>query len=576
MSNRNNKGSSSSSGLSSTTAANHESIKKKGKDKSSGDLPPTGRSWLFKRSKSKNKNVEAVEEAVIPAEEEKQPIDNDKRDSSPLSKKHAATESVASGRQVQEQRCEPSKASDTHVSLSEDDLKNFAPLSAREQILYTDLQAVKAKCVQMEKTMRWWSDCTANWREKWGRVRAERNKLKDETRVLTGRNEALTRELTFLKREQDDNNTENQLLRNELNKCKLQLKRLDKEKRTAIVEPHVQIEGVTNGKIEVVGSDSHKSVYDSTIPKSGAEIQFLEQILDQKGVLPHAQDATGEEQPNSDICSRDLMEYEKAFGQKTRENIALRSQLEQMRRFIQEREQKYVEIGSLNETLQAEVAKIKDKTSDVNETSSVSDVHVSRVQDLKMKELRAEIERLQTENAEEWDKREQVETERQALEREVKRLKAQIEDLEEEIRKKTDQVAHAQTSAMKFLQEELENKSQELLELKLSHKRAQKQLQEKSDELEHEKKRTEQYEMEMKKLRGRVEELKKKLCQSEETADNQSNILRRLQRSMEEQTQHSDNLQAEITHLTSRLKRQSISFKSSKNDDNSDDDVQQI
>ncbi len=38
-----------------------------------------------------------------------------------------------------------------------------------------------------------------------------------------------------------------------------------------------------------------------------------------------------------------------------RENIALRSQLEQMRRFIQEREQKYVEIGSLNETLTAEV-----------------------------------------------------------------------------------------------------------------------------------------------------------------------------------------------------------------------------
>ena len=38
-----------------------------------------------------------------------------------------------------------------------------------------------------------------------------------------------------------------------------------------------------------------------------------------------------------------------------RENIALRSQLEQMRRFIQEREQKYVEIGSLNESLALEV-----------------------------------------------------------------------------------------------------------------------------------------------------------------------------------------------------------------------------
>ena len=35
-----------------------------------------------------------------------------------------------------------------------------------------------------------------------------------------------------------------------------------------------------------------------------------------------------------------------------------------------------------------------------------------------------------------------------------------LQDLEEEIRKKIDQVAHAQTSATKFLQEELENKSQ--------------------------------------------------------------------------------------------------------------------
>jgi len=106
------------------------------------------------------------------------------------------------------------------------------------------------------------------------------------------------------------------------------------------------------------------------------------------------------------------------------------------------------------------------------------------------------------------------------LEREIKRLKAEIEDLENEIRKKTDQVAHAQNSATKFLQEELEAKSQELLELKLAFKRVQKQLQERSDELEHEKKRTEQYEAEMKKLRGRVEELKKRLCSTEESVCN--------------------------------------------------------
>lgn len=36
----------------------------------------------------------------------------------------------------------------------------------------------------MEKTMKWWADCTANWREKWSNVRDERNKCREEIRRL--------------------------------------------------------------------------------------------------------------------------------------------------------------------------------------------------------------------------------------------------------------------------------------------------------------------------------------------------------------------------------------------------------
>ncbi|VDP40499.1 unnamed protein product [Soboliphyme baturini] len=32
----------------------------------------------------------------------------------------------------------------------------------------------------MEKTMKWWSECTANWRQKWSYVRDERNKYRQE------------------------------------------------------------------------------------------------------------------------------------------------------------------------------------------------------------------------------------------------------------------------------------------------------------------------------------------------------------------------------------------------------------
>ena len=38
--------------------------------------------------------------------------------------------------------------------------------------------------------MRWWSECTANWRDKWSKVRAERNKFKDDIKRLTLKHEA--------------------------------------------------------------------------------------------------------------------------------------------------------------------------------------------------------------------------------------------------------------------------------------------------------------------------------------------------------------------------------------------------
>lgn len=35
-----------------------------------------------------------------------------------------------------------------------------------------ELEEARARAAQMEKTMKWWSDCTANWREKWSKVRS--------------------------------------------------------------------------------------------------------------------------------------------------------------------------------------------------------------------------------------------------------------------------------------------------------------------------------------------------------------------------------------------------------------------
>lgn len=41
---------------------------------------------------------------------------------------------------------------------------------SREELRLRELEEARARATQMEKTMRWWSDCTANWREKWSKV----------------------------------------------------------------------------------------------------------------------------------------------------------------------------------------------------------------------------------------------------------------------------------------------------------------------------------------------------------------------------------------------------------------------
>ncbi|XP_045430424.1 coiled-coil domain-containing protein 102B isoform X6 [Pipistrellus kuhlii] len=71
-----------------------------------------------------------------------------------------------------------------------------------EELRLRELEEVKARAAQMEKTMRWWSDCTANWREKWSKVRAERNSAREEGRQLRMELEMTVKELSALKKKQ--------------------------------------------------------------------------------------------------------------------------------------------------------------------------------------------------------------------------------------------------------------------------------------------------------------------------------------------------------------------------------------
>lgn len=70
-----------------------------------------------------------------------------------------------------------------------------------------------------------------------------------------------------------------------------------------------------------------------------------------------------------------------------------------------------------------------------------------------------QLERLQKENADEWGKRERIETERFTLERENKKLRAQIQDLEEQLERKSHHASAVVNTDMKTLQNELSEKN---------------------------------------------------------------------------------------------------------------------
>lgn len=73
--------------------------------------------------------------------------------------------------------------------------------------------------------------------------------------------------------------------------------------------------------------------------------------------------------------------------------------------------------------------------------------------------LLTQMEGLQAENAEEWGRRERLETEKLNLERENKKLRLQIQDLEEVLTRKRRQTASALDTDLKSIQSELFEKN---------------------------------------------------------------------------------------------------------------------
>lgn len=113
-------------------------------------------------------------------------------------------------------------------------------------------------------------------------------------------------------------------------------------------------------------------------------------------------------------------------------------------------------------------------------------------------ELRSELERLQTENATEWGKRERLETEKAILERDNKKLRVELRELQDRTDRRDRPVSGSSNeSELRCNQQELAEKKKEIADLRFAHDKLKKLHTETNTELGHAIRRAEQYEGEV-------------------------------------------------------------------------------
>ncbi|XP_026490177.2 coiled-coil domain-containing protein 102A [Vanessa tameamea] len=278
---------------------------------------------------------------------------------------------------------------------------------AKEALYQRELDEARARATQMEKTMRWWSDCTSNWREKWSKVRNERNKARDEAKQFKNKIDVMSKELAALRSEKAD--LEQQLI---------ELKR-DNEKLLTIGESRI-VAGDFNSEDGVelrrknvgyvspneppmrqrASLDSHKfSNVDNALANKLSEMRLR---LD--------------ETTKSLQCEKD----QKAFLLAKIENLTAELHNAKMELTHNDRT-----LGS--DSSHSEVEKLQNELQD--------EIAAKQVLEEKIAEYKMEVERLKSENNIQWSKRELLETESIAILRENKKLYSQVCELREQIHK---------------------------------------------------------------------------------------------------------------------------------------------
>ncbi|XP_036366974.1 coiled-coil domain-containing protein 102A-like isoform X2 [Octopus sinensis] len=419
----------------------------------------------------------------------------------------------------------------------------------REELHMRELEEARSRTAQMEKTMRWWSDCTANWREKWSKVRNERNKALEENRTLRNKMDSFVKESADLKRDKQELLSEIEELKKRVEYCK--------GAGSSDIDPGIHGVGssVEGGGCEEGAKNTNTTNNNNNNNNNDSETSRYD-VKNREELAAATVTCKVSETPVENLIEKNELHVEssKASPSKCRQEEASEShisriedrlslvtkKLDESQKTLHLQCEENIRLTKTIEKLEEEISSLKIKYDELK-LSKASVIN--------------ELEALQAENASEWAKRERLETEKLSLERESKKLRTKIDDLHEQLEQKNQQAATLIDSDMRTMQFELSEKNKEVIELRHVHAKLKKINVEKHTELDHTRRRAEQYEMEVKKLRSRIEELKQDLASAEDEADLQANNVRKLQRTNEEYEEQVGNLQVQIEHLQSRLRR---------------------
>uniref|UniRef100_A0A0A9VSE3 Coiled-coil domain-containing protein 102A n=1 Tax=Lygus hesperus TaxID=30085 RepID=A0A0A9VSE3_LYGHE len=466
---------------------------------------------------------------------------------------------------------------------------------AKEAMRQRELEEARARAAQMEKTMRWWSDCTANWREKWSKVRNERNKAREEAKMLRSKLDSALKDVGTYKREKLELESHNEQMRKELERIHLLLLKHAGQWDNQLLEALDNAESDRDTSILPDREEGNLSPADfDRNPEKDSGVDDMSQA--------GAMSKNGDEQRDGTIdtvstvmcgdidswtgeneeayCSiksskKDTMEEDMEMMYQKLSMLQLR--LEEATKTLQiEREEKVI-LHKNVERAESDLAECRQRCEElrasrqeaVRELLQLQDQHQDTValiradlldeassregMDRRLADLRAQLERLQAENAAEWGKRERLETEKLALERENKKVRAELRDIQDRMERRGRPVTTTDND-LRHLQQELSDKTKELSDIKHSHNKLKKVLADKTTELAHTMRRAEQYEAEVKRLRNRVEELKRELAVAEDEVDSASNNIRKLQRTNDELQEQVESLQVQLQHLQTRMR----------------------